>query len=292
MTPSSSQPPSPHPRTASLAPPRASSPAPAPAPSGPSRGDPLRPPSSTLSAAFEPTPRSPSAGHSAATTAVPAAPAPADPPFVPLFTLVEDARARGAAAATHHPAVHYCFAGDDRHPDPVLDALLRLHGAASAPGSPPAERDRARESRAATKTREDRRAAPAKATKTAPVRERYVLVTLDATGRAVAAAHSLTPDWQVLGAAIGPAPMLEGGGGGGGEGGLMLKIEGTEGWATRQEGTGDPEGAGEEEDEEERLEGLIEDYAARMEEMQKVLGKAEGLEAANEDPPDEGEETA
>ena len=278
MDPSPSQPPSPHPRIASLAPPRSAPP---------------RPSSSTLDAPFEPTARSsPSASHSV-TTAIAAPTALDHPPFAPLFTLVEDARAR---TPTAHPAVHYVFAGDDPapRPDPVLDALLRLNGVASAPGSPPAERERAaatsnaRAAKGAEQARERERERARK--EGGAVRERYVLVTLDATGRAVEAAHSLTPDWQVLGAEVGPAPMLEGGG----AGGLMLKIEGTEGWGAERKGKGDLEGAGEEEEEEEedRLEALVEDYTARMEELQKILGKAEGLEVMEEEPPDEGEETA
>lgn len=78
---------------------------------------------------------------------------------------------------------------------------------------------------------------------------------LDASGTAVASAHSLTGDWQVLRAEIGKAPTLEGGGA---KVGQMLRIEGTEG-IRRPEG----EGVG--------LEGLVEAFGKRLGELRRVV---------------------
>jgi len=65
----------------------------------------------------------------------------------------------------------------------------------------------------------------------------------------------LTGDWQVLSAEMGKAPTLEGGGE---EGGLMLRIVGTEGpKGDGLEGTG--------------LEGLVETFGRRMGELRRVV---------------------
>ena len=78
------------------------------------------------------------------------------------------------------------------------------------------------------------------------------------SGRDVASAHSLTEDWQVLGAEIGAAPMLEGDGEGE-TGGLMLRIKGTEGIPQAKFDDGLS------------MEALIEVYKGRMDELKKVV---------------------
>ncbi|MCJ1292415.1 hypothetical protein MMC34_003965 [Xylographa carneopallida] len=165
-------------------------------------------------------------------TTEPPATEPASQPFNPFFTLIEDAH----SPTTHHPTVHYIFSDDD--PDLLTNALLHIHDSQAAqapstqsrgPGSPP---------------RVDQ-----------DTQERYVLLNLAASGTAVDSVHSLTGDWQVLSAEIGKAPTLEGGGG---EGGLMLRIEGTEG--SKAEGV---ECLG--------LEGLVETFGRRMGQLRRVV---------------------
>ena len=72
----------------------------------------------------------------------------------------------------------------------------------------------------------------------------------------------MTPDWQVLNAEVTPAPMLEGGEEGE-TGGLMLKIEGTEGVSLQSTA----------EESEVGMEGLVEIFKGRMEELRRVVEK-------------------
>ena len=79
----------------------------------------------------------------------------------------------------------------------------------------------------------------------------------------------MTPDWQVLNTEIMPAPTLEGNGGDGGSSRLedgrgknmMLRIVGTE--AQRPVEVAEAERLG--------LEGLVDEYAKRMEELRRVV---------------------
>ncbi|MCJ1286001.1 hypothetical protein MMC26_005343 [Xylographa opegraphella] len=174
------------------------------------------------------------------TTQIPPSP-PAEPstteaasqPFSPFFTLIEDAH----SPTTHHPTVHYIFSDDDS--DLLTNTLLHIHDSQAA-------QPRANQSSGASLPP---RAVP-------ETQERYVLLNLAASGTAVESVHSLTGDWQVLSAEIGKAPTLEGGGGG--EGGLILRIEGTEGLKAEE-----VEGLG--------LEGLVETFGRRMGELRRVV---------------------
>lgn len=74
----------------------------------------------------------------------------------------------------------------------------------------------------------------------------------------------MTSDWQVLSAEITSAPTLEGANGEEGKS-MMLRIEGTEG-AKR---------LGREEGEALSLEGLVEEFGRRMEELRRVVGAGE-----------------
>lgn len=104
--------------------------------------------------------------------------------------------------------------------------------------------------------------------------ERYVVVELEASGREVKGAWSLTGDWAVRATQVGVAPTLEGGGGGdGGQGSgekglLLLRIEGMEGWEEEDiaEGTGEGEG-----ERERGLEELVEVFGKRMGELRGVV---------------------
>ncbi|MCJ1322540.1 hypothetical protein MMC15_007889 [Xylographa vitiligo] len=176
------------------------------------------------------------------TTQIPPSP-PAEPlttepdsqPFSPFFTLIEDAH----SPTTHHPTVHYIFSDDDS--DLLTNTLLHIHDSEAAPPSAGSQsRNTAPSVRADQETK-----------------ERYVLLDLAASGTTVESVHSLTGDWQVLSAEIGKAPTLEGGVG---EGGLMLRIEGTEG--PKVEGI---EGLGL------GLEGLVETFGRRMGELRRVV---------------------
>lgn len=156
-------------------------------------------------------------------------------PFEPFFSLVEDAR----ATAAHHPAVHYIFSDDDTEvlPETLLTLALTPQTQKHTPASP--------------------------AVAKGGVRDRYVVVTLGENGRSVASAQSLTGDWQVLGAEVSAAPMLEGEEGE--TGGLMLRIQGTS-------GVGE-DGGGAEGD----VEGAVERFRERMTELRRVVdGRKEG----------------
>lgn len=84
--------------------------------------------------------------------------------------------------------------------------------------------------------------------------ERYIIVDLDSTGTRVVGAHSMAHDWQIISAEIGPAPSWEGEGGG-----KMLKIEGVD--EAQEEGEGGFVG----------LEGLLDVYGKRLEELKRVV---------------------
>ena len=178
-------------------------------------------------------------------------PVPSHPDFAPFFTLVEDAR----SGTAHHPAVRYIFSDDDG--DILTDALVRLNSTGSA--STTTSRTvgaSSRETRKGISSTETTRKRTASASTGVPGRERAIVITLTPDGRGVAAAHSLTPDWQVLGADVAAAPTLEGEEGE--TGGLMLRIQGTAGVEARE-----AEAAS--------LEAAVERYRERMEELRKVV---------------------
>lgn len=152
--------------------------------------------------------------------------------------------------------MHYLFSDDES--ELVADAVLSLHDAQHASAG-----TRATTSGAG-------RDAPAQG---GGVVERYVVVELEASGREVKGAWSLTGDWAVRATQVGVAPTLEGGGGqeqgegeGSGEKGLLLRIEGMEGWEEGDivEGKGEGEG-------ERGLEELVEVFGQRMGELRGVV---------------------
>lgn len=91
--------------------------------------------------------------------------------------------------------------------------------------------------------------------------ERYIVVELAENGVDMRGASSLTGDWAVLGTSVGKAPTLEGGGGEEGEKGLLLRIEGCEGFG----------GEVEEKEGERGLEELMEVFGRRMGELRGVV---------------------
>jgi hypothetical protein len=244
------------------------------------------------------------------------------PPFQPLFTLIEDTR----TGNHHHPAVHYVFTDDDG--DMITDAAQRIEelraayeaslrstsagdkkrsrsrSASHTPNDPARGKARA-EGSLRSKSRSRSRSLGTGRTSARP-RERFIVVTLGPDGRSIAAAHSMTSDWQVLEAEVSTAPMLdgveggreeEGGGGNGGAGDhadeegedeageidaregrskqklqpLMLKIEGTEeitGAGNGERGDGGGKGVG-------GIEEEVERFRLRMNELKKVVVRAE-----------------
>ncbi|MCJ1447713.1 MAG: hypothetical protein MMC23_008224 [Stictis urceolatum] len=126
------------------------------------------------------------------------------------------------SSTAYHPAVHYIFSDDDG--DVLNDTLLRIPSEQLQSGQ----------------------------------KERYVVADLAGDGKTVTSAQSLTSDWQVLGAEVSAAPTLEGGEGE--TGGLMLRLNGTEG--IREDMGGQGEGD---------IEGTIEKFRERMEELKRVL---------------------
>ncbi|KAH0566043.1 hypothetical protein GP486_000564 [Trichoglossum hirsutum] len=143
------------------------------------------------------------------------------PLFSPFFTLVEDS----TTAEHHHPTVHYIFSDDDT--DLITEASLRVStrrptGLTGSSSSLPQDSSGSSTS-----------ALPAYRP---GVKERYVVLDVGPSGDTVVAAHSLTPDWQVLGVDVTNAPTwvaedenTGGSAAGGNAVGLMLRIEGTEG---------------------------------------------------------------
>ncbi|KAI9807822.1 MAG: hypothetical protein M1825_005127 [Sarcosagium campestre] len=172
--------------------------------------------------------------------------------FAPFFTLIEDA----ATSTHHHPTVHYLFSDDD--PDLTTQISLQALSVDSklqTNSSPPSPRrsasyppdddgiDSSDDSLSAEQQllrRQQRRhhgaENPSEGDDGAEsVTQRYVILDMNATGDAAVAARSLTDDWQVVGVEVASAPTWAADEGppsatvGRAGGGLMLKIEGTEG---------------------------------------------------------------
>jgi hypothetical protein len=178
------------------------------------------------------------------------------PAFSPFFTLVEDVH--DPNQHYHHPEVHYIFSDDDQ--EAIIDACLRAHDTFSSSAINHAPVNAAR----------DRAQAQDLAGNPANLSERSILVDLAPDGRSVASAHSLSGEWQVLNATIDPAPTLEGSEAAGGEGAMMLKIGGRGTLArVKGNGAGAAEGVG--------LEGLIDTFRERMEELKRVVERGEAL---------------
>jgi hypothetical protein len=150
--------------------------------------------------------------------------APPSTSFAPFFTLITSTN----STTTHHPTVHYIFSDDDT--DVLTDALLHIADRAEAP-PPTASKSEAK--------------------------ERYIVVNINESGETVRQAYSLTGDWQVLTAEVGKAPTREGEE----SGGMMLRVEGTEGVKVEEAGAVGEEG----------LERLVSVFERRLAEMKRVL---------------------
>lgn len=113
------------------------------------------------------------------------------------------------------------------------------------------------------------------------------MIDMDATGTKVLSAHSMSPDWAVTSAELGPAPtwdkdgqgMQEEGGDEGEEEeeerGLMLRIEGMEVLGTEAEREWKGKGRGHGEDK--RLDELVDVYERRMGELRRIVDAGAGV---------------
>ncbi len=191
---------------------------------------------------------------------------PSNPRFTPFFTLIEDAHTR----EHHHPTVHYVFADDDT--DLITEAACRT---LEPPSFSSASITSGTRDLQKTFNNSDVDAVDTDPTKHSAlpprrpgVTERYLLLDISAAGDAVVSAHSLTPDWQVLGVEVCKAPVweAEAEGTGGGSAGLMLKIEGSEGVLTGDEGT---EAEGD-------IEELVGVFEKRMAELRRLIAIGDG----------------
>ena len=108
------------------------------------------------------------------------------------------------------------------------------------------------------------------------MKERYVLLDMDATGMKIESAQSMSPDWAVTSTELGPAPTWDRDGEGKQEGqdgrGLMLRIEGME----IKRGEEGEEGVARRR-EEKRLEELVEVYERQMVELRRVVDLGQGI---------------
>ncbi|KAL2038297.1 hypothetical protein N7G274_008946 [Stereocaulon virgatum] len=195
-------------------------------------------------------------------------PTPQPANFAPYFTLLTNP----TSSTTHHPTVQYIFSDDTPDTDPITAAALQVldHRSYSSTATstllPIPEQGRAH--------------------------ERFVLIDMDATGTKVLAAQSMSPDWAVTGTELGPAPTwdrdgqgkVEEGGEEGEEGerGLMLRIEGMEVLGDvggevegKEKGKGKVGEGGDEE--EKRLEELVDVYERRMGELKRVVDAGAGV---------------
>ncbi|KAK5697540.1 hypothetical protein LTR97_007678 [Elasticomyces elasticus] len=152
------------------------------------------------------------------------------PDFKPFFTLVEDVE----GGEHHHPTVQYIFSDDD--PEDLTAATL---GAIDQDG-------------------------------TAEVEERVVLLDMDASGKQVVTASSLSPRWQALKVEMGQAPSW---GSQGGDSGIMLKISGTElnkaASKQRKKGVGS-------------MDELVRTFSERLDGMGEIMGPQEDGEKTQE----------
>lgn len=176
------------------------------------------------------------------------------PQIQPFFTLIED-----ISTGTHHhpPEVHYIFSDEDS--DALIEATQRIQHLQATAAEPASESNQQH-----------------------AVRERYLVVELSGDGKSVAAARSLTSDWQILHAGVSKAPMmLEAGDGGddaGAEGGqrrLMLRVEGI--GEIGEIGGGGRDGLmnGDVERRELDIEDEVREFAARMADLRKIVEMGE-----------------
>lgn len=155
------------------------------------------------------------------------------PDFRPFFTLISDP----ISGEHHHPTVHYIFADDEDQGAITSEALAVLDR----------DEDTAHQDE---------------------VEERAVLLDMEADGKTVASASSLSADWQAITAEVAQAPSW-GESKQGAERGLMLKIAGKETNSRETARNTDVRD----------LEGLVAQFGRQLESLDEVLGKETQSEA-------------
>lgn len=159
------------------------------------------------------------------------------PDFKPFFTLIEDP----VTGEHHHPTVHYMFSDDD--PEVLTSAALDVldkDGVASQANS-----------------------------RVTDVNERCVIVDMEADGKSVKSASSISPDWQALKTTITQAPSW-GDDSNGTDRGMMLKISGQASGSSssskdkkrRQEKVGN-------------IDDLLREFGERLEGLDEILGRSQ-----------------
>lgn len=171
-------------------------------------------------------------------------------PFQPFFTLIADT----SSSTTYHPRqIHYLFSDDDTEilTNACLDSSVPPHPNEADPISPSSSREHPPTAKLKSRSKQPRSNVPKE-------RENRVLVLdVDESGSLITKAHSLTPSWQILSTTLAPAPTWEAPNtsqteGANSNGGMMLRVEGTDGSDIGREhrnvGLGIDGGAVEEED--------------------------------------------
>jgi hypothetical protein len=161
------------------------------------------------------------------------------PNFRPFFTVIEDV----ASDEHYHPYVHYVFADDD--PVVVTAAAMRSLGLDETKylpqNTPDAEQERdirGGESEEQESNDSDQQFESPLPPPIPGVKERYLIVDMDADGHTVVDAQSLSPEWQVTDAHVRFAPSFDDESA---DQAYMLRIEGVEMPAKNKgKATGDP----------------------------------------------------
>jgi hypothetical protein len=144
------------------------------------------------------------------------------PNFQPFFTLIEDT----TSGEHYHPYVHYVFADDD--PTIVTAASMRGLGLDDAKYLPQDAQD-GRERRHNQGSEEgDGQDSPVESPLPPPVpgiKEHYLIIDVDADGRTIVDAQSLSSEWQITETGIRTAPSFDEDSP---DPGYMLRVEGVE----------------------------------------------------------------
>jgi hypothetical protein len=144
------------------------------------------------------------------------------PNFRPFFTLIEDT----TSGEHYHPYVHYVFADDD--PTIVTAASMRALGLDDTQYLPQDAQDGRERRRTQGSEEGSDQDAPVESPLPPPIpgmREHYLIIDVDADGRTVVDAQSLSSEWQITDTGIRTAPSFDEESP---DQGHMLRIEGIE----------------------------------------------------------------
>ncbi|EPS43890.1 hypothetical protein H072_2165 [Dactylellina haptotyla CBS 200.50] len=236
-------------------------------------------------------------------------------PFIPFFTLIQDA----TTSSHFHPTVRYVFSDDEfdplailppppHHPPPNTsndpsgpNSLSNSNTTHNNPGTSAPHSGSGSQADVDSNGSGQFGKTPRRTNN-----ERIILVDIGADGQAILSAHSLSPEWQISGVTVAKAPTWMSDEGSTTtaattattDGGLMLTIEGVGRGRRKPQGTGlldGVPGAGgkEKKGTVETLEELVGFYQERLERLQGVVDWAEGRKGVEGDlagvPPGGGE---